>query len=162
LIRLVRRPAVLVATVGAAVLLAGAVGLGSRLGTESGNIAVPGAPNGKAAIGPASFTVVKNADGTVTLTVRDLMDLNGATQALNNAGIVGRVVTSTADCTTGPHAVPIDPDDLFPSDTSHRLSDQGGLGEGDTVTLSSSFYPPGGGLLVRSAEATCASTANCT
>jgi hypothetical protein len=110
---------------------------------------MPPPPGGNIAIKPASFTVVKNADGTVTFTIHDLLDLSGATQALNNAGIVGRVLTSTADCTTGPNVVPIDPDDLYPADTFHRLGDKpGGIVEGDSVTVSSSFYPAGGGLLV--------------
>jgi hypothetical protein len=149
---LIRRPAVLVtAAATAALVVTGAIGFAGGLGggprTDPGNIA--GAESkGDTAVKPASFTVVKNADGTVTFTVKDLFDLSGATRALNDAGIAGRVVTSTADCTTGPNAVPINPNDLYPADTFHRLGNRGKVLEGDTVTLSSSFYPPGGGLLV--------------
>lgn len=100
------------------------------------------------AVRPAAFTVTKNADGSVTFTMHELMDLAGATRALNDAGIVGRVVTSTEDCTTGPNAVPVNPADLYPPDTVHRLGDHGKVADGDTVTVRSSDYPPGGGLLL--------------
>jgi hypothetical protein len=84
----------------------------------------------------------------VTFTVHDLLDLAGATKALNDAGIAGRVLTSTADCTTGPNAVPINPADLYPPDTLHRLGDHGDLTGGNTATVRSSDYPPRGGLLL--------------
>lgn len=58
------------------------------------------------------------------------------------------MVTSTEDCTTGPNAVPVDPADLYPPDTVHRLGDHGKVAGGDTVTVRSSDYPPGGGLLL--------------
>ncbi|HZM78369.1 MAG TPA: hypothetical protein VFC19_21805 [Candidatus Limnocylindrales bacterium] len=145
---LLRRPAVLVTAAAVTVLVvAGAIGLANRPVTSPpGNFAAQS--NGNVAVKPASFTVVKNADGTVTFTVHDLLDLSGATKALNDAGIVGRVVTNTQDCTTGPNVVPVDPNDLYPADTFHRLSKGGGIVEGDSVTLSSSFYPAGGGLLL--------------
>jgi hypothetical protein len=97
---------------------------------------------------PAAFTLVKNADGSVTFTVHQLLNLDAATKALNDAGIVGRVVTSTENCTTGPNKVPIDPNDLYPADTYHRLGNHGQVTGTDTVTLRTSDYPQGGGVLV--------------
>jgi hypothetical protein len=105
-------------------------------------------PPGEAAVQPASFTLVRNADGSVTFTVHDLLDLTGATAALNDAGIVGRVVTNTEDCTTGPNAVPVNPNDLYPPDTLHHLGNRGGISGTDTVTVSTADYPAGGGLLI--------------
>lgn len=128
-----------------AALVAGATGTAGE-GQRSG--APPATSSGAVAVKPASFTLVKNADGSVTFTVHNLLDLTGATRALNDAGIVGRVVTSTADCTTGPNVVPINPDDLYPPDTTHRLGERGEVTGSDTVTLKRSYYPPGGGLLV--------------
>src|SRR5574342_672009 len=88
---------------------------------------------------PASFTVTRNADGSVGLTVNDLLDLDGATQALNNAGIVGKVLTSTEDCTETLTFI----DGV---DTVHAKYPE--IEAGQTITLRSSDYPPGGGLLV--------------
>jgi hypothetical protein len=140
--------AVLVSAVLATAVLATAV-LGIGAGGRTGPSGTDSVTTGSAvATVPVSFTVVKNADGTVTFTVHDLLDLSGATQALNDAGIVGRVVTSIADCTNGPNVVPINPADLYPPDTTHRLSKADGMTGGDSVTLRSSDYPPGGGLLV--------------
>jgi hypothetical protein len=41
----------------------------------------------------ASFTLVRNADGSITFTALQLVDTAAATQALNGAGITGRVLT---------------------------------------------------------------------
>lgn len=144
-----RRLAVLVPAIVTALIviaMVGIVGLGRESATGPGSGSAATDPD--VTIKPASFTVVKNADGSVTFAVRDLLDLSGATRALNDAGIVGRVVTSTADCSTGPNVVPIDPADLYPPDTTHRLSRRDGITGDDVVTVRSSDYPPGGGLLV--------------
>jgi hypothetical protein len=86
---------------------------------------------------PASYAVTKNADGTVTFTVHELRDLAGATKALNDAGIAGRVLVSTEGCTAGlNHA------DLVSVDFTGELTGD------DTVVVSSSEYPPGGGVLI--------------
>jgi hypothetical protein len=64
------------------------------------------------------------------------------TQALNAAGIAGRVINDiTAGCAT--KSDEIRPGDLYPDNTISR-----GLGTSDTVTLRSTDYPAGGGLLV--------------
>jgi hypothetical protein len=145
--RLRRGLAVGVPAVATAVVVIAMVGIGAGGGTgPSGTDSVT--LGSDVATKPVSFTVAKNADGSVTFTVHDLLDLSGATQALNDAGIVGRVVTSTADCTAGPNVVPINPADLYPPDTTHRLSKGDGMAEGDSVTIRSSDYPPRGGLLV--------------
>ncbi|HEX2771429.1 MAG TPA: hypothetical protein VHN18_03240, partial [Micromonosporaceae bacterium] len=75
-------------------------------------------------------------------TAHDVVDTVVATQALNGAGITGRVINDqTAGCPT--KSDDIAPADLYPDNTISR-----GLGASDTVTLRSSDYPTGGGLLV--------------
>jgi hypothetical protein len=126
---------------GIAVVAVGAVLLGSRGGT-------PGAGDGGAAaegpvaVQPAAFAVHVNADGSVTFTANDVVDTVAATQALNEAGIAGRVINDqTAGCTT--KSDDIRPADLYPDNTISR-----GLGSDDSVTLRTSDYPANGGLLV--------------
>lgn len=95
---------------------------------------------------PAAFTVRPNADGSVTFTVTDLVDAAAATQALNAAGVAGRVVNVPDEgCPIGkPNWEDLAPD-LYPPAKA-------GLGSGpnleESVTVSSTNYPPGGGLLV--------------
>ena len=94
------------------------------------------------AVQPAAFTMRVNADGSVTFTANDVVDTEAATQALNGAGIAGRVINDiTPGCPT--KADDIAPGDLYPDNTISR-----GLGSNDTVTLRTSDYPANGGLLV--------------
>ena len=94
------------------------------------------------AVKPAAFTLHVNADGSVTFTAHDVIETAAATQALNGAGVAGRVINDqTAGCPT--KSDDIKPGDLYPDNTLSR-----GLGTSDTVTLRSSDYPVGGGLLV--------------
>lgn len=83
-----------------------------------------------------------DADGSVTFTATDVVDTAAATQALNDAGVAGRVINDiTPGCPT--KADDIAPGDLYPDNTISR-----GLGSSDTVTLRTSDYPANGGLLV--------------
>lgn len=121
---------------GVAVVAAGAVLLGGPAGTPDAG------EGGPAAVQPAAFTVHVNADGSVTFTATDVIDTAAATLALNEAGIAGRVINDiTAGCQT--KSDDIQPGDLHPDNTISR-----GLGSSNTVTLHSSDYPAGGGLLV--------------
>ncbi len=127
-------PALVAASV--AVAAAGAVAL-----TDLGRTPDPRG-GGPVAVQPAAFTVHVNSDGSVTFAAHDVLDTVAATQALNNAGIAGRVINDqTAGCLT--KADDIEPADLHPDNTISR-----GLGGSDTVRLRSSDYPVGGGLLV--------------
>lgn len=124
---------------GVAVFAAGAVLLGGPGATPDGGDATAAGP---VVVAPAAFTMHVNADGSVTFTAHDVIDPVAATQALNGAGITGRVINDiTAGCQTKSHD--IQPGDLYPDNTISR-----GLGTSDTVTLRSSDYPVGGGLLV--------------
>jgi hypothetical protein len=126
---------------GVAVVAASAVLLGDPGGTPNAGDG-GAAPAGPVAVQPAAFTVHVNADGSVTFTAQDVLDAIAATRALNGAGIAGRVINDhTAGCST--KADDIEPGDLYPDNTLSR-----GLGTSDTVTLRSSDYPLGGGLLV--------------
>jgi hypothetical protein len=121
---------------GVAAVVAGAVLLDGPAGTPD-----PG-EGGPAAVQPAASTVHVNADGSTTFTATDVIDTAAATLALNEAGIAGRVINDiTAGCQTG--SGDIQPGDLYPDNTINR-----GLGSSNTVTLRSSDYPAGGGLLV--------------
>ncbi|HEU4422394.1 MAG TPA: hypothetical protein VFR67_07615 [Pilimelia sp.] len=129
-----------------AVVAAGAVLLMSDPGgtRDSGNggDGRDGPVAGPVAVQPAAFAVRVNADGSVTFTAHDVIDIAAATRALNDAGIAGRVINDiTAGCPT--KADDIAPQDLYPDNTLSR-----GLGTSDTVTFRSSDYPAGGGLLV--------------
>jgi hypothetical protein len=99
------------------------------------------APGGTVATSPAAFTVVANADGSITFTARDFVDPVAATAALHRAGLAGRVVNSRAaeGChTPGGH---VNSADLFPTGW-------GTMTYGRSVTLRTTDYPPGGGVLV--------------
>jgi hypothetical protein len=126
---------------GVAVVAAGAVLLGGPGGRpDAGDGGATAA--GPVAVQPAAFTVHVNSDGSVTFTAHDVVDTAAATQALNGAGVTGRVINDiTPGCTT--KSDDIAPTDLYPDNTISR-----GLGTSDTVTLRSSDYPAGGGLLV--------------
>jgi hypothetical protein len=92
------------------------------------------------------FTLRLNGDGSVEFTATDLVDPAAATTALNNAGIAGRVVVHRDAC------APVNWNDVavvqpFPRSTATPPAPLGITGD-RTVTLRSSNYPPGGGLLV--------------
>ena len=128
------RPALVAA--GVAVVAAGAVLLDGALGTSDVGDGEP------FAVQPAAFTLQVNADGSVTFAAHEVIDTVAATQALNGAGIAGRVINDiTAGCAT--KSDDIEPGDLYPDNTLSR-----GLGSSETVTLRSSDYPVAGGLLV--------------
>jgi len=148
------RPRWLAPSLATTAVAALALGAAALLPTSNGT--TPGHQPGRAATGQAatpfevrhaSFTLVRNADGSITFTSLQLVDTAAATQALNGAGITGRVLTNDPSCTAGPggHGQ-IDPAHLYPADT---LRDKHtGLDASDTVTFRSSDYPQGGGLLL--------------
>ena len=117
------------------------VAAGAFLLTAPGDVTDAG-DGGPVAVQPAAFTLHVNTDGSVTFTAHDVIDTTAATVALNGAGISGRVINDqTAGCPT--KSDDIQPGDLYPDNTLSR-----GPGTNDTVTLRSSDYPVGGGLLV--------------
>jgi hypothetical protein len=95
-------------------------------------------------IQPAAFTVRVNGDGSVTFTARDLVDADAATRALNQAGIAGRVINVSDDTKT---CRPFDTDDLDNTMPVEKAL-VGWRGASNTITVRSSDYRPGGGLLV--------------
>ena len=103
------RPALVAA--GVAVVAAGAVLLDGALGTSDVGDGEP------FAVQPAAFTLQVNADGSVTFAAHDVIDTVAATQALNGAGIAGRVINDiTPGCAT--KSDDIEPGDLYPDNTS--------------------------------------------
>jgi hypothetical protein len=141
------RPTLAAASVAAVVAVAGFAALGYRSGAPNA-----GNSNGSGIqVAPAAFTVQVNSDGSVSFTARDLVDPAAATEALNDAGIAGRVVNNTNGCTG------IKESDLAPGfyGRPHPRPRPGytgpppGFVTGDgTVTIRSSDYPSGGGVLV--------------
>jgi hypothetical protein len=134
------RPTLVAVAAAVAAVIAGAILVGSPPGgglARSTDIAVNAQP--------AAFTLSVNADGSVTFTAHDVVDAVAATQALNDAGITGRVINDTpessANCPT--KNGDIKPEDLYPDDHMSR-----GFRDSDTVTVRTSDYPPGGGLLL--------------
>ena len=92
------------------------------------------------------FTLRINSDSSVEFTANDLVDPAAATTALNNAGIDGRVVVHRDAC------APVNWNDVAVTAPKPRPTatpiDRPGIMRGETVTLRSSDYPLGGGLLV--------------
>jgi hypothetical protein len=134
---------VLVAS-GVAVLAAGA-GAGVVLSSTGGGTPRPPGASGTRL---AAFVVHRNADGSVTFTAHDLVDPVAATKALNDAGIAGRVLNEA-----GAGRVPPDPScapGLPQEDLAGLPVFKGGVGTkgADSVTIRSTDYPPGGGMLV--------------
>jgi hypothetical protein len=129
------RPA-LVAS-GVAVLAAGGVAVADSMGTAR--------PPGATRVQPQAFLVHVNQDGSVTFTVHDLVDPAAATKALNGAGIAGRVVNER-EVRPGPVCKPgLRHDDLAGPPVFKGSVGQKGAA---SVTIRSSDYPPGGGMLV--------------
>jgi hypothetical protein len=121
-----------------------AIGLALAAATMSGTGGSPGsAARTGAGTQAVAFTVHVNGDGSVTFTARDLVDPAAATRALNDAGIAGRVVNITDGCASGPlHDNDLD---TFGRWQKEALNQRGGS---DSVTVRSSDYRPGGGLLL--------------
>jgi hypothetical protein len=105
-----------------------------------------GAAPATAEVRPVGFTVRVNNDGSVDFTATELVDTVAATRALNDAGIAGRVLKQTTGCPEP------DDDDVAVWPPRPRPSSTAppdfGIAGGQTITLKSSFYPQGGGLLV--------------
>jgi hypothetical protein len=94
------------------------------------------------------FTLRINSDGSVDFTATDVVDPAAATTALNNAGIAGRVVVHRDACApVNWNDVAVIPPFPKPTVTPQPPHKPGIMGD-ETVTLRSSDYPPGGGLLV--------------
>jgi hypothetical protein len=108
---------------GAGVLLAGAAAAIAASAALVIPAAFPSGSNGSVAT--AAWTVHRNSDGTVSLTVSDVFDLGGLQQALAGAGIPARVITVATNPAnyTGP---------LVAANPANR------------VTVSGCFYPATG------------------
>jgi len=143
------RPA-LVAAGAVAVVLAGAMAVSTLVGNPASDRVAPNQGSPDSAV-PVAFVVRTDSDGSVVFSASDVVDPVAATAALNQAGISGRVVNNTNGCG------PIDPADLSPGFPSGphsrpRPTDTGppaGIVYGEnTVTVRTSDYAPGGGVLV--------------
>ena len=88
---------------------------------------------------PVAFTVTKNGNGSVTFTAHDLVDTDAATKALNDAGIAGRVLNASTQ------ACPPTAGGSKTSDASLAMVNSKGT---NTVTVTTSSYPAGGGVLL--------------
>jgi len=95
-------------------------------------------------IKPAAYTLVRNGDGSVTFTANDIVDTVAATEALNDAGITGRVINMGGDPGCTMTSANINPTDTYPDDTNTWAFRQGE----SSATFQSSDYPVGGGLLL--------------
>jgi hypothetical protein len=116
-------------------------------GAQLGSVQVEKAPAEVVEPKPANFTVRRNVDGTITFTVTDLVDAAAATQALNTAGVAGRVVNvPDGGCSIDrPKTEDMALDTHSPDKASLGRT---GFGWSESVTASSASYPTGGGLLV--------------
>jgi hypothetical protein len=110
-----RRP-VLLAGVAAAAAVCAAIVIPAVLPAGSGGSVVT-----------AAWAVQRNADGTVTVTLRDVFDLGGLQQALADAGVPARVITVA----TNP------PDYTGPLAAANPVNQ---------TTVSGCFYPATGGF----------------
>jgi hypothetical protein len=138
----------LVITGAAAVVLAAGTALAVNSLTaaqaEVSRVHVRAAPPQVVEPKPVSFTVRTNADGSITFTATDLVDPAAATQALNTAGVAGRVVNiPNESCPIGTPNYR----DLAPGYQPAK-AEVGWQGASDSVTVRSTDYPPGGGLLL--------------
>lgn len=138
---------VTVLAVGTAIVVSGLGGPKADGGTaHTGSLRVRPVPIKVIETKPVAFTVRTNADGSVTFTATDLVDAAAATQALNAAGIVGRVVNIPDEsCSIGTPNVEDLALEFYPPAKAELGS---GQGLSESVTVSSTNYPPGGGLLV--------------
>lgn len=138
------RPALIGASL--AILVTAGVFLGGRATTPthgsvrssgSGTGTGPAVAAGPATVNlrPAAFTLVKNSNGSVTFTVRELVfDSAAATKALNDAGITGRILNAATQTCGSPGSVPT-------GTLSAHVA-------GYKITIQSSMYKRGGGVLL--------------
>jgi hypothetical protein len=114
----------------------------ARAATGTASIASTGAATGTTVrTAPAAFTLVANADGSVTFTARDFVDTGAATRALRRAGLTGRVVNQQDPLGCQARSGTFTVNDLFPEGTFK-------IRYGNSVTMRSTDYPRGGGLFV--------------
>ncbi|MFI6333119.1 hypothetical protein ACIBBG_33110 [Micromonospora chersina] len=138
------RPA-LIGTSLAAILAASALYLGTPSATTTpphgggASKAIAAAP-AEVSVRPVAFAVTKNNDGTVTFTAHDLVDTDAATKALNDAGIAGRVLNAQKQSCPGPA------NGSNGRNGALYLAARGK--DTNTVTISSSGVPTGGGALI--------------
>ncbi|MBO0870792.1 MAG: hypothetical protein J2P15_19730 [Micromonosporaceae bacterium] len=148
----------------AAVLVAAAVTAGALAWTsghqDSGGAGLRAQTGSASQAGTQARSVVRgrgyilevNADRSVDFTASDLVDPAAATAALNHAGIAGQVAVNRDACPTAPASWDlIDP--AYDARLNPRPSPSAKqppilMTGSETVTLHSSDYPAGGGLLV--------------
>jgi hypothetical protein len=130
-------PAVAVATTAAVALAAIVIGLGSGSRTSS------------------AFAVVRNADGTVSVTIAELAGVDGADARLAALGVPARVVRSEGSCPTRPGE--FKPARITgeqsqaaarPSGPGSVVIVPGAVPAGDTVVIGARELPPHSGATV--------------
>ncbi|HEX6683265.1 MAG TPA: hypothetical protein VF062_10735 [Candidatus Limnocylindrales bacterium] len=137
---------VTVIATGTAIVVSDLDGPNAGSGAHVGGVRAGNAPVEVVETKPAAFTVRTNADGSVTFAVTDLVDVAAATQALNAAGVAGRVVNIPNE------SCPVDKPNVNDLALDSHEPNKAGLGNGpgldESVTVTSTAYPSGGGLLV--------------
>lgn len=89
--------------------------------------------------GTPAYAVVQNGDGTVTVTIRELLGIDGANRELRTLGVRATVVRSERSCPTRPGRYKAA--DL-PAELSHRIASGSGAPGAPSVVLDPSAIPP--------------------
>jgi hypothetical protein len=95
--------------------------------------------------GTSAYAVVSNPDGTVSVTISDLVGVHGASEKLASLGVPVRVVRSEAGCPTRPGQ--FKPAHLS-AEQSQRISTLAGPAGTASVVITPSQIPPGDTVVI--------------
>ncbi|HXD54670.1 MAG TPA: hypothetical protein VN618_07950 [Solirubrobacteraceae bacterium] len=95
--------------------------------------------------GTPAYAVVSNGDGTVSVTVRELVGVTGANEALRTLGVRARVVHSERACPTQPGEYALA---RLSSEQSERIAHGGAPSGEPSVVLDPSAIPPGDTVVI--------------
>lgn len=101
---------------------------------------VIGLSSGGGGGGTPAYAVVRNGDGTVTVTVNELLGIEGANEELKTLGVPAVVVRSEEGCSTSPgqyKAAPVS------AELSHQIASGSGSGGASSVVIDPAAIPEG-------------------
>jgi hypothetical protein len=99
--------------------------------------------------GTSAYAVVNNPDGTVTVTIRELVGVQPANERLEELGIPARIPPTRSDCPTG--SADLRAARLTPAQSRKAFEPEGGHGS-YSIRIDPKAIPPGDTLVLRAYE----------
>jgi hypothetical protein len=95
--------------------------------------------------GTTAYAVISNPDGTVSVTIKELVGVRGAGEKLESLGVPVRVVRSEAGCPTRPGQYE---SAHLSAEQSQRISTLAGPASSASVVITPSAIPPGDTVVI--------------